>query len=337
MAVDRRRRREHEGAHAGSRLASSSVQRGRDVVPVVRERPRAPSRATEIEAAKWSTPSKGPCAAEDARAAPRASPTSARTSAAPSAKSARPARRSSITTAEWPAAAAARAACGCRCSPPRRSRAGAPSNAPPVVARAAWYCAARGDRPHRGVRDVRSERMLCASTERGLAYVRAAARRRARLRGLAAPPAPAAPGSRRASRRTGRDPADPRVPRRQAQRLRAAARPARHRLPAPRLGARCSRSPTARPAATPRSRAPSASPRPCARSAPPTARTRARSSCPCHRVVATGGKLGGYGGGLPLKRTPPRPRAREPAGRGSALAPRAALGRLDPALRASLA
>ena len=22
---------------------------------------------------------------------------------------------------------------------------------------------------------------------------------------------------------------------------------------------------------------------------------------PCHRVVATGGKLGGYGGGLPLK------------------------------------
>jgi O-6-methylguanine DNA methyltransferase len=23
---------------------------------------------------------------------------------------------------------------------------------------------------------------------------------------------------------------------------------------------------------------------------------------PCHRVVATGGKLGGYGGGLPLKR-----------------------------------
>ncbi|TMA32744.1 MAG: methylated-DNA--[protein]-cysteine S-methyltransferase [Deltaproteobacteria bacterium] len=75
-----------------------------------------------------------------------------------------------------------------------------------------------------------------------------------------------------------------RVPRRQAPRVRARARSARHRFPARRLARRVGRPHAARAVGA-------------ANGANPIAIV-----VPCHRVVNGDGKLGGYGGGLPLKK-----------------------------------
>ena len=40
---------------------------------------------------------------------------------------------------------------------------------------------------------------------------------------------------------------------------------------------------------------------PCAPPAPPAARNPIPLVVPCHRVLRSGGGLGGYGGGLPMK------------------------------------
>ena len=78
----------------------------------------------------------------------------------------------------------------------------------------------------------------------------------------------------------------------------------RARRSSTRCGPACARFRRARPPRTASSPRGSASRARHARSVWRTRRTRSPLIVPCHRVIRTGGALGGYGGGLPLKARP---------------------------------
>ena len=222
--------------------------------------------------------------------------------------------------------------------PPRRDRRRAR-----LLARGGAPQPARGNQATEkgaGMKDCAADRLAERAAEEGLldvAYTTtdspfgaAAARDDAARPG---PGRPAEPGRRRAARGPGgaglaagargpgparRGPARARpLLRGQADRLRPAARlAAQQGLPPP--GAAGDRPHPLRPDPQLHARW-RAAPATSARSAPP-ARPAARNPIPivvpCHRVLRTGGGLGGYGGGLPMKRGPARARGR--AGRRAA-------------------
>ena len=95
-----------------------------------------------------------------------------------------------------------------------------------------------------------------------------------------------------------------RVLRRTPHRLRPAGLARRHRVPARRLGSSSCASTGARSTPTVSSAGDrSATAGPAARSAAPSAPTRSRSSCRCHRVLGSDGRITGYSGGdgIPTK------------------------------------